>query len=301
MRGCASRRWGPERRISSRAWPMPSSTAPHSWRSRPRRTCRGCTGNPISSWTSCSCLPRSQSGMPGLKARTRFRKSYGRRSSWPRRRSRARPTSNCPKTSRTKKRMRPRDRCPSSASRTLRRIEHIDSLPAEISVHYVPEVEVVGEIRTSLHVLREQVRKPREAAWADRSRERVLKRLESELGERSKGVLKHQRILWELRDLLGPDDLLISDVGAHKLWLGRFFRTMKPNTVIISNGLSAMGIALPGGIAAKLADPNPRAVTLSGDGGFLMSVHELETAKREQAATVNPVVHDGLLGNIRWK
>src|SRR5216110_1636806 len=127
-----------------------------------------------------------------------------------------------------------------------RRIVHIDSLPAEISVHYVPEVEVVGEIRTSLHVLREQVRRPREPAWAIRSRERVLKRLESELGERSKGVLKPQRILWELRDILGPDDLLISDVGAHKLWLGRFFRTMKPNTVIISNGLSAMGIP-PGG------------------------------------------------------
>jgi len=182
-----------------------------------------------------------------------------------------------------------------------RRIVHIDSLPAEISVHYVPEVEVVGEIRTSLHVLREQVRSPREPAWAIRSRERVLKRLESELGERSKGVLKPQRILWELRDILGPDDLLISDVGAHKLWLGRFFRTMKPNTVIISNGLSAMGIALPGGIAAKLADPDRRVMTLSGDGGFLMSVHELETAKRERTATVNLVFRDGGLGSIRWK
>ena len=182
-----------------------------------------------------------------------------------------------------------------------RRIVHIDSLPAEISVHYVPEVEVVGEIRTSLHVLREQVRRPREPAWAIRSRERVLKRLESELGERSKGVLKPQRILWELRDILGPDDLLISDVGAHKLWLGRFFRTMKPNTVIISNGLSAMGIALPGGIAAKLADPDRRVMTLSGDGGFLMSIHELETAKRERTATVNLVFRDGGLGSIRWK
>ncbi len=182
-----------------------------------------------------------------------------------------------------------------------RRIVHIDSLPAEISVHYVPEVEVVGEIRTSLHLLREQVRKPREPAWAARSRERVRKRLESELGERSKGVPKPQRILWELRDLLEPDDLLISDVGAHKLWLGRFFRTMKPNTVIISNGLSAMGIALPGGIAAKLADPDRRVVTVSGDGGFLMSVHELETAKRERTATVNLVFRDGGLGSIRWK
>src|SRR6266540_3246113 len=75
----------------------------------------------------------------------------------------------------------------------------------------------------------------------------------------------------------------------------------KPNTVLISNGLSAMGIALPGGIAAKLHDPNRRVVTLSGDGGFLMSVHELETAKREGAATVNLIFRDGGLGSIRWK
>jgi len=182
-----------------------------------------------------------------------------------------------------------------------RRIVHIDSLPAEISVHYVPDVEVVGEIRESLRVLRGHVRRPRESTWALQSRERVLKQLESELGERPRGVLKPQQVLWELRDILGSDDLLISDVGAHKLWLGRFFRTIKPNTVIISNGLSAMGIAVPGGIAAKLADPDRRVVTLSGDGGFLMSVHELETAKRERTATVNLVFRDGGLGSIRWK
>src|SRR5205814_1041234 len=103
-------------------------------------------------------------------------------------------------------------------------------------------------------------------------------------------------------DLAGfnESDLVIC-VGAHKLWLGRFFRTIKPNTVVISNGLSAMGIALPGGIAAKLADPDRRVVTVSGDGGFLMSVHELETAKREKTATVNLVLRDGGLGSIRWK
>jgi len=182
-----------------------------------------------------------------------------------------------------------------------RRVVHVDSLPAEISLHYVPEVEVVGEIRESLRVFHERVPRPRESAWTIGSQERVLKRLESELGERSKGAMKPQRIIWELRDILAPDDLLISDVGAHKLWLGRFFRTMKPNTVIISNGLSAMGIALPGGIAAKLSNPERRVVTLSGDGGFLMSVHELETAKREQAATVNLVFRDSGLGSIKWK
>src|SRR5437763_1241430 len=144
-------------------------------------------------------------------------------------------------------------------------------------------------------------RKPRESAWAQRTREQILERLRSDVDARAEDRLKPQRIMWELRDVLAPDDLLISDVGAHKLWLGRFFRTVKPNTVVISNGLSAMGIALPGGIAAKLADPDRRVVAGSGDGGFLMSVHELETAKREKTATVNLVLRDGGLGSIRWK
>ena len=182
-----------------------------------------------------------------------------------------------------------------------RRIVHVDSLPAEISGHYVPQVEVTGEIGESLRALRERIHTPRESAWVARTRERVLKRLQADVEEGSEDRLRPQRIMWELRDILAPDDLLISDVGAHKLWLGRFFRTIKPNTVIVSNGLSAMGIALPGGIAAKLANPDRRVVTLSGDGGFLMSVHELETAKREKAATVNLVLRDGGLGSIRWK
>src|SRR5438094_167092 len=163
-----------------------------------------------------------------------------------------------------------------------RRIVHVDSLPAEISVHYVPEVEVTGEIAESLRLLRERIGKPRESAWAQRTRGQILKRLQSDVDARAEDRLKPQRIMWELRDILTPDDLLISDVGAHKLWLGRFFRTIKPNTVVISNGLSAMGIDLPGGIAATLADPDRRVGTVRGGGGFRVSLPALAAAQREK-------------------
>jgi len=182
-----------------------------------------------------------------------------------------------------------------------RRIVHVDALPAEISAHYLPEVEVIGEIRESVQALGQRVRKTRTSSRSVPSSQTIRKTLESELGVHGEKLLNPRRILWSLRDLLEPDDLLISDVGAHKLWLSRFFRVVKPKTVIISNGLSPMGIALPGGIAAKLLDPDRRVVTLSGDGGFIMSVHELETARRERAATVNLVFRDGGLGSIRWK
>ncbi|HEX9566544.1 MAG TPA: acetolactate synthase large subunit [Thermoplasmata archaeon] len=182
-----------------------------------------------------------------------------------------------------------------------RRIIHVDALPAEISAQYLPEVEVIGEIRESLQTLGQRIASGRTSGRSLPSRDGIMKTLESELGEHSGMVLNPQRILWDLRDILEPDDLLISDVGAHKLWLSRFFRVAKPKTIIISNGLSPMGIAVPGGIAAKLMDPDRRVVTLSGDGGFLMSVHELETASRENAPTVNLVFRDGGLGSIRWK
>jgi len=182
-----------------------------------------------------------------------------------------------------------------------RRIIHVDALPAEISANYLPAVEVLGEIRESLQALAQRIRKTRPPARLGPTHDAILKALESELGAHSENLLNPRRVLWDLREILEPDDLLISDVGAHKLWLSRFFRVAKPKTIVISNGLSPMGIALPGGIAAKLLDPDRRVVTLSGDGGFLMSVHELETAKRERAATVNLVFRDGGLGSIRWK
>jgi len=182
-----------------------------------------------------------------------------------------------------------------------RRIIHVDALPAEISAQYLPEVEVIGEIRESLQTLGQRIARQRTSGRSLPSRDGIMKTLESELGEHGGKVLNPQRTLWDLRDILEPDDLLISDVGAHKLWLSRFFRVAKPKTIIISNGLSPMGIAVPGGIAAKLMDPDRRVVTLSGDGGFLMSVHELETASRENAPTVNLVFRDGGLGSIRWK
>src|SRR5438034_3795910 len=182
-----------------------------------------------------------------------------------------------------------------------RRVVHVDALPAEISAHYLPEVEVIGQIREALQALGQRVRTARSSLRSVPASTAIMKPLESELGEHGSKAMNPQRILWDLREILEPDDLLISDVGAHKLWLSRFFRVVKPKTIIISNGLSPMGIALPGGIAAKLMEPDRRVVTLSGDGGFLMSVHELETAKRENAATVNIVFRDGGLGSIRWK
>lgn len=181
------------------------------------------------------------------------------------------------------------------------RVVHVDVLPAEISAQYVPEVEIVADIRESLDRLSERVRKPKDGSRSKELRREIARRLNSSAGTPRVDLLHPRKVLECLRDALEPDDLLVSDVGAHKIWIGRYFQAAKPNTVLVSNGLSSMGIALPGGIAAKLLDPDRRVATLSGDGGFLMAVHELETARREGAATTNLIFRDGGLGSIRWK
>ena len=92
--------------------------------------------------------------------------------------------------------------------------------------------------------------------------------------------VKPQKIVWDLREVLGPDDIAISDVGAHKMWMARMYRAERPNTCIISNGFASMGIAVPGAIAAKLAYPDRKVVAVTGDAGFMMNSQEIETAMR---------------------
>ena len=113
--------------------------------------------------------------------------------------------------------------------------------------------------------------------------------------------MRPPRILFELRRALGRDDLLISDVGLHKLWIGRMYPAYEPNTVLIANGLAGMGFAVPAAIAAKFVDPDRRVIAVSGDGGFLMNCQELETATRCGTAFVNLIWENGQFGSIAWK
>ncbi|MFK8103715.1 MAG: thiamine pyrophosphate-dependent enzyme [Saprospiraceae bacterium] len=104
-----------------------------------------------------------------------------------------------------------------------------------------------------------------------------------------------------LRSMMDDDDLLISDVGAHKMWIARNYPCYCPNGCIISNGLASMGISLPGGIAGALLDGNRRVVSVMGDGGALMNIQELETAKRLGISYTVIVFNDNDYGLISWK
>jgi acetolactate synthase-1/2/3 large subunit len=176
----------------------------------------------------------------------------------------------------------------------------IDTIPAEIDAHFNPEVELVGDIYHVLTRLGEECRDVPHTGGSDRLRNVVLGRFEQAKNDDA-FPLQPPRALWEIRQALGREDILISDVGLHKLWIGRMFPAHEPNTVLIANGLAGMGFAVPGGIGAKLVHPERKVVTVSGDGGFLMNCQELETAMRLKTAVVNVVWENRQYGSIVWK
>ena len=170
-----------------------------------------------------------------------------------------------------------------------KRVVHVDSRPAEIDASYVIATEVVGEIADSLEALRPLV-KPRPAA--------TPYKVDLRIAGDGAFPLWPRRVVADLRAALADLDIVISDVGAHKVWLSRLYPAYAPNTVIVANGFAPMGIAVPGAIAAKLVKPERKVVAFCGDGGFLMNVQELETAKRLGTSIVCVVLMDGRYGVI---
>jgi acetolactate synthase-1/2/3 large subunit len=182
-----------------------------------------------------------------------------------------------------------------------KKIVVIDSVPAEIDEFFIPEVELIGDVASVLARLAAGCTRPSaDGSGSSRLREVVQGAL-NDARDDDHFPLRPPRVLWDIREALGRNDLLISDVGLHKLWIGRMFPAHEPGTVLIANGLAGMGFALPTAIAAKLVHPDRSVVAVSGDGGFLMNAQELETAVRLRTAVVNIVWENGEFGSIAWK
>lgn len=181
-----------------------------------------------------------------------------------------------------------------------KRIVHVDVSPAEVDEHYIVEVGLLGDLRLSLDLIRAGLA-PFDSSWANDARKTVIDGFEAESAGTSSWPMRPQQVMRDLRAVLNQDDLVICDVGAHKLWMARMFPCEAPNSCIISNGFAAMGIALPGAVAAKLLYPERRVVAVTGDGGFLMNSQELETAVRLGLPLVILIWRDDGYGVIRWK
>lgn len=179
-----------------------------------------------------------------------------------------------------------------------KKIIHIDFTPAEVDTYYPPTIEIAADIEYTMYAILEEIEKIRKQEEKEEEKQRQYRILHSDPPELFKKIkteivwrlerykndisypIKPEKLVLDVRDALDDSDLVISDVGVHKLWIAKIYNAYTPNTCIVPNGFCSMGFALPAAIAAQLVDPSHKIVAMCGDGGFLMNVQEIETAVR---------------------
>jgi acetolactate synthase I/II/III large subunit len=179
-----------------------------------------------------------------------------------------------------------------------KKIIHIDFTPAESETYYPPTIEIAADIEYTMYAILEEIDRMRKQDETEEEKQRQYRIPHSDPPELFKTIkreivwrlerykndfsypIKPEKLVLDVRDALDESDIVISDVGVHKLWIAKIYNTYTPNTCIVPNGFCSMGFALPAAIAAQLVDPSHKIVAMCGDGGFLMNVQEIETAVR---------------------
>ena len=176
-----------------------------------------------------------------------------------------------------------------------KKIVHLNYQPCEVHLAYQPVLELLGDIAANLQQLAEQI-KPR----ASLHRNKLVTSLHNKLlatidsGKSKEGERIHPlRFIYELRNAVDDDATIISDIGTHYMWLSRYFFSYNPHHLLFSNGQLTLGVALPWAIAATKVRKKQPVIAVAGDGGFLFSANELETAVREKCNFIQFVWCDG--------
>ncbi|HET6517214.1 MAG TPA: acetolactate synthase large subunit [Nitrosopumilaceae archaeon] len=173
-----------------------------------------------------------------------------------------------------------------------KKIINIDFTPSEVYTYYRPSVEIVSDVQFAIDAILKELQKQKEEnpsiegyprkeipEFFKKIRSEVLQRIDTFKDDEAYPI-KPEKLVTMVRESLSDDDVVLSDVGSHKLWIAKIYKTFQPNTCLIANGFASMGFAMPGAIAAKLVFPQKNIVAMTGDGGFLMNVQEIETAVR---------------------
>lgn len=183
-----------------------------------------------------------------------------------------------------------------------KRIVHINFYSADIDTVYSPIVEVIGDISYSLWAMSEQIKPSR--YWDFERFKHFRKLLQDDIASKSNDPgfpIKPQRFVSDLRKVVPKNGMLSLDNGMYKIWVARNYPAYDQNTVLLDNALATMGAGLPVGMAAKLLKPDRKVVVVAGDGGFMMNLADLETAKRLGLDLVVIVLNDNGYGMIKWK
>ena len=191
---------------------------------------------------------------------------------------------------------------PSVLSRDTHKVIHINFYPADIDDVYVPTSEIVGDVSHTLWALAEELDK--NPAWDFdyfyKVRDLLRASIDTAAADARFPVLP-EYLVGTLEKAIPEDGILALDNGMYKIWFARNYRARTQNSVLLDNALATMGAGLPSGIATKLMFPEKTVVVVSGDGGIMMNIAELETACRLGLDLVVVVLSDHGYGMIRWK
>ena len=184
-----------------------------------------------------------------------------------------------------------------------RGIIHIDCSPAEIDRDYRPQVELRGNIAATLHALTSRVRVRTIGAVSERLLRIAHERRKfARAAAAANGVPIHPtRLVYELQKLLSTDMTVCLDMGSFHIWVARYLVSFRPRQLLFTNGQQTLGVGLPWAIAASLVRPREKVLSISGDGGFLFSATELETAVRLKCNLVHLVWIDGAYDMVRFQ
>ena len=187
-----------------------------------------------------------------------------------------------------------------------RAIIHIDALPATIDNHYQPQIELQGDIAATLDQLAPQLaglRLGAEVNGATAEQRDRLTTIDEEARARSESDLglNPVAVVLALRDNLTDDATVACDIGSNYIYMARHFRCYRPRHLMFSNGQQTLGVALPWAIAAALVRPGTQIVSVSGDGGFLFSAQELETARRLGVTLTHIILRDDTYNMVAFQ
>lgn len=194
-----------------------------------------------------------------------------------------------------------------------KKIIHIDFTPAEVDTYYPPAVEIAADIELTLDSIlleleKENKKNPNLNCYPCLKVPEFFMQIKKDIVDKFQKFgndlaypIKPEKLVSDVRKALGDNDIVISDVGVHKMWIAKLYNTYQPNTCIIPNGFAAMGFSVPGAIAAQIVYPERKIVAMCGDGSFLMNVQEIETAVRYKLPIIIVVWCDKEYGLISLK
>ena len=175
-------------------------------------------------------------------------------------------------------------------------IIHINPLPAQIRERYHPELELIGDIGATIERLTEQIDSRHAVMDAPIVSELVKgygQFIDCSCKASEEGPIHPLQFIHALHQIVDDKTTVTCDVGSVYIWMARYFLSYEPNRLLFSNGQQTLGVALPWAIAAALVRPGEKVISMSGDGGFLFSAMELETAVRLKTDFVHVVWRDG--------